>query len=444
LRRSASGSGPDPARSGSAARSAAGSYLAVLLAAGAAGLVLGVALLAGATLLIHPGPGALATSGFLIAMSLVALAAALWVGVPTGGELYAGRRWLAVVFIFLVAGPFGEIWIRHSGIEGTGLGRALAVLLLLALPAYGVGNVLAVVLRRVRGTEVASLAGGAVGVIIAAIWLIPKFDPGLNYTGCALILIVASWLEGVMGGGAGSARGGGGGDMEGKVVIVTGAGVPGQMGYALAESFLAEGARLVITARGPEVVELARGLGDGVSAVGVSADLNRADEAERVVATAIETFGRLDVVVNTAGGLRVMKPLAETSVEEWSAEIERNSQTAFLMSRAALPALREGGGSIINFASPAGLRARAGVGAYSAAKAAVIALTRALALEEREHGVRVNAIAPGMIDTEQNLAEVSDPESVRWVTRDQIAEVVLFLAGEAGSGVSGETIEVVG
>jgi NAD(P)-dependent dehydrogenase (short-subunit alcohol dehydrogenase family) len=84
------------------------------------------------------------------------------------------------------------------------------------------------------------------------------------------------------------------------------------------------------------------------------------------------------------------------------------------------------------------------LGAYAAAKAAVVALTRALALEEREHGVRVNAIAPAMIDTEQNRAQVTDPRAVRWVTREQVAAVTLFLAGPAASGISGEVVRVKG
>ena len=108
------------------------------------------------------------------------------------------------------------------------------------------------------------------------------------------------------------------------------------------------------------------------------------------------------------------------------------------------PMLRSEGGAVINFASPAALRAQANLGAYSAAKAAVVALTRALALEEKENGVRVNALAPGMIDTEQNRKSVPDPEKVKWVSRDDIANVVLFLASDAGKAVTGETIHVLG
>ena len=105
--------------------------------------------------------------------------------------------------------------------------------------------------------------------------------------------------------------------------------------------------------------------------------------------------------------------------------------------------LRETRGCIVNFASPAGIRAQPRLGAYSAAKAAVVALTRALAIEEKQK-VRVNAIAPGMIDTEQNRKSVENPDQVRWVSREQIASVVLFLCSDAAAAITGETIHVLG
>lgn len=280
----------------------------------------------------------------------------------------------------------------------------------------------------------------------AGAWLIPKFDPGLLFAGGAIVLIAASWLAlgGRTGEGEGEMEGRRIRGVEGKVAIVTGAAAPGQMGYAVAEALVREGARVVMTARSPVVEEVARGLGGEGEVVGVAADLTSIEEAERVVRAALDRFGRLDLLVNVAGGLTVLKPVADTTPEEWEREQERNVRTAFVLSRAALPLLRESRGSIINFASPAGLRARAGLGAYSAAKAAVVALTRSLALEERGSGVRVNAVAPGLIDTEQNRAAIPDGEGVAWVTRRQVVDVVLFLASELGDGVNGATIEVVG
>jgi NAD(P)-dependent dehydrogenase (short-subunit alcohol dehydrogenase family) len=119
-----------------------------------------------------------------------------------------------------------------------------------------------------------------------------------------------------------------------------------------------------------------------------------------------------------------------------------NAETVLNMSRACLPLLRESRGAIVNFASPAGERAVATLGAYSAAKAAVIALTRSLALEELAAGVRVNAIAPGMIDTDQNRASAG-PDA-KFVSREDVSNVVLFLVSDASKGITGQTIHVPG
>ncbi len=231
--------------------------------------------------------------------------------------------------------------------------------------------------------------------------------------------------------------------MRGKAAIVTGVGARGQVAYAVAAALLGAGARVLVTGRGAAVEALAPELAaesPGGDVLAVRADLATPAGAEAVAAAAAARFGRLDLLVNVAGGLTVIKPLAETTPDEWTGELDRNALTAFLMSRAALPLLRVSRGAIVNFASPAGLRAARNLGAYSAAKAAVVALTRALALEEAGHGVRVNAVAPGMVDTEQNRAGVADPARVTWVTREQIAATVLFLAGPEAGAITGETI----
>jgi NAD(P)-dependent dehydrogenase (short-subunit alcohol dehydrogenase family) len=232
--------------------------------------------------------------------------------------------------------------------------------------------------------------------------------------------------------------------MEGRVVLITGGSRPGQLGEALAEAFLEAGARVALAGRRAAGEESGPALAEAVASGALSlheAELADAAAAERLVAEVLASHGRLDALVQAAGGLRVLKPLGETAPEEWDGELERNARTAFVMGRAALPALRESGGSMVNFASPAALGSGAGLGAYAAGKAAVVALTRALAAEERGR-VRVNAVAPGMVDTAQNLAAVADPAAVRWVRREEVARVVVFLAGPASSGVTGQVIEV--
>jgi NAD(P)-dependent dehydrogenase (short-subunit alcohol dehydrogenase family) len=233
-------------------------------------------------------------------------------------------------------------------------------------------------------------------------------------------------------------------DLTEHVVLVTGVSHPGQVGYTVAQRLLRAGARVLITARSGNVNEIAKELGPADRIAGVVADLTDESAARAIMSAARERYGRLDAVINVAGGLSVIKTLEDTTSEEWHREIQRNADTAFQVARAALPLLRESKGVIVNFAAPAGLRAVKDLGAYSAAKAAVIALSRALALEERTRGVRVNVIAPGMIDTEQNKKSVEDASKVRWVTREQVADAALFLISNEGKGINGEVVHVMG
>ncbi len=406
-----------------------------------AGAVLGSAVAGGVALLLYPGPRVLATAGFLFGLALASLAAAFWVGIADDGAAPTRGRWMAAILTLALAAVFGDVYIEMGEVRQYGLGTALAALLFLAGPAYTIGMVLTTLGCRGGRVAAPALAGAAFGVAVAGGLLIPKVDPGALYFIGGIALLVAGMVE-LRWSPTGAWKEDG--TMNGKAVIVTGVGARGQVGFTLAEAFLAQGARVAVTDVRADVEELARELGEKGEVLGIVADLTDPAGAERVEATVRERFGRLDVLVNAAGGLSVIKPLAETTAEEWDREMERNARTAFLLSRATLPLLRESRGAIINFASPAGIRAAAGIGAYSAAKAGVVALTRALALEEKAHGVRVNAIAPGMIDTEQNRAGVEDPAAVKWVTREQVANVVLFLASDAASGISGETLHVLG
>lgn len=429
-----------------------------------AGLALGAGAVTGGALLLYVDEGFLPTFGFLAALVLAALAAGLWVSRPSTAFREPGASglpvgWAGAIIAFLLAGIFAQLWDTVAWAREAILGRAMGVVFLLAEPAYATGALLAALQVRAGarrsgrttagGAGASALAGAAAGVAVAGMVLLPRVHPGTVFWAAAAGLMLAGLLERRVRSPAaepGLSESTGGAEMdgiEGKVVIVTGVGARGQVGYAVAESFLELGARLAITDVGPAVEDLATELGQRGHVIGVRADLTRPDDADRVVADAVERFGRLDALVNVAGGLTVIKPVAETDRSQWLREWERNASTAFVMSRAALPRLRERGGAIVNFAAPSGLRAAAGLGAYSAAKAAVIALTRALALEEKAHGVRVNAIAPGLIDTEQNRRSLG-ADARGWVRRDEIATVAAFLVSDAASGISGETIHVMG
>ena len=236
------------------------------------------------------------------------------------------------------------------------------------------------------------------------------------------------------------------GDFRGKVALITGVGRVGQIGHAVARGFGAAGAQLVIVGHDATVVaERTKELtASGVAVRAVAGDLTTPDTGPRAVALAKQAFGGLDVVVNVAGGLLNYGPVLDVRPEQLEREVAVNLETAFLVSQAAIPALLErGGGAIVNFASVAVLKPQRHMASYSAAKAAVAGLTRALARELADRRVRVNAVAPGMVKTAANLAQVKDAK-VHWVELDQVVNAVLFLASDAAGAVTGEILPVAG
>ncbi len=435
-----------------------------IAAAATAGGVLALVAEIGGSLLLYRGAGGLTAAGALLALLLSALAAGLWAGrsdLQPGVAPPSRWRWRVAALSLLAAGLFTARWLDGPPTGTGGVGRVGAVLLLLAVPAYAIGSLLAALQARGLAESEASgrlRGGGILGpaligaavVAVAGAVLIPRVGALLLLVDGALLLALVGTAEGSAGAGAlddtwGFSRSV---SMEGKVALITGVGRRGQVGYAVAEAFLRAGARVAITNVHGSVEALARELGERLEAAdriaATTADLSRGYEVEGLIGFVRQHFGRLDALVNVAGGLSVIKAATETTDEEWRREMERNAQTAFVVCREALPLLRQSGGAIVNFAAPAGEHGAPRLAAYSAAKAAVIALTRSLAMEEAEHGVRVNAIAPGMVDTEQNRAAMSDVEGVKWVTREQISSVTVFLASPASAGISGEVIHVLG
>jgi len=228
-------------------------------------------------------------------------------------------------------------------------------------------------------------------------------------------------------------------------VLITGVGGRGQVGFAVAEALLKAGAKVVITARDPaRVQQHVAALAQVGAVTGTGSDLTKPTDASAVVATAVKTFGRLNGVVNAVGGLHHIAPLAETDSATWDREVYSNLWTVYHVCHAAMGPLRESRGAIVNFASRTALQPVKNLGAYTVGKAGVVALTRTLALEEVDHGVRVNALAPGMMDTEQNRQDTSDPAAVAWVGLDEVAATVMFLLSDAASAVTGQVVELVG
>jgi NAD(P)-dependent dehydrogenase (short-subunit alcohol dehydrogenase family) len=235
------------------------------------------------------------------------------------------------------------------------------------------------------------------------------------------------------------------GVLAGKVAIVTGVSRAGQIGQAVAQAFAAEEASLALVARTRENVE-ARAKeveASGGVALPVAADLTDEAQVQAMVDQVLSRYGRIDVLVNLAGGLTRYKPATDHTLSDWEYEIGINLKTAFLCSRAVFPRMREGGGGvIINFAR-AGLP-QANMVAYNCAKAGVEALTRTLALEGRDANIRVNAIAPGLVDTQSNVEMMKPKDLSRWTRREDVARAAVFLASDAAQGITGQVIAVQG
>jgi NAD(P)-dependent dehydrogenase (short-subunit alcohol dehydrogenase family) len=233
-------------------------------------------------------------------------------------------------------------------------------------------------------------------------------------------------------------------DFHGKVAIVTGA--AGGVGSAVTRQLVERGASVVAVDVAPSVAEL-----ESDAVVAVRGDVSIASTAEQAVETAVTRFGRLDVLVNNAGHI-IWKSIVETTEEDWDLVMAVNVKSMFLHARAAIPVMeRQGGGAIVNTASISGVVGLPGQTAYCTSKGAVVQLTRQLAIDHAAAGIRVNAVAPGAIDTPfvQNLIQsVDDPEALaaevkaahplgRWASADEIAESIVFLASDSASFITG-------
>jgi len=233
--------------------------------------------------------------------------------------------------------------------------------------------------------------------------------------------------------------------LEGKVALVTGVSQDEQVGQAVAKALAAQGAALAIVARSQNNVEArAEELRQaGARVLPLAVDLTDEAQVRQMVERAMGDYGKIDILVNLAGGLTRYKSAVEHSLDDWNHELANNLLTAFLSSRAVFPHMRDaGGGVIINFAR-AGLP-QANMVAYNCAKAGIEALTRTFALEGRDLGIRVNSVAPGLVDTASNIAAMKPKDLKRWAKREDIAQAVVFLASDAAAGITGQVIPVTG
>jgi NAD(P)-dependent dehydrogenase (short-subunit alcohol dehydrogenase family) len=231
-------------------------------------------------------------------------------------------------------------------------------------------------------------------------------------------------------------------DFSGKTVLVTGVGRAGQIGHAVARAFGTAGASIVAVDRNAVgVAERVREFAaEGIDARPAAGDLTEPDVAALAIETALKHYGRLDTVVNVAGGLTTYGPVGQSGADAFDREIAINLKTAYLMSRASVDALSRTRGAMVNFASVAYYRPASQMAVYTAAKAGVAGLTQSLAVELWPLGIRVNAIAPGMVRTPENVASAG--ADAHYVEMAQIIDAVLFLASEASSGITGHILPI--
>lgn len=233
-----------------------------------------------------------------------------------------------------------------------------------------------------------------------------------------------------------------GADFQGKTALVTGVGRVGQIGHAVALALGKAGARLVLAdvnaAALAERQQEFRGQGHDVQIA--AGDLTTPEGARRAVAVAKDSSG-LDIVINVAGGFVSYGPFLDLAADRFERELAINVKPTFYVCQAAIPVLlARGGGAIVNFASVAVLQPTAQLVGYTAAKAAVVGLTTALAREFAGR-IRVNAVAPGAVRTGDNVAQMGD---AGLVALEDLVRVVLYLASDEARAVSGQVVAVTG
>ena len=229
--------------------------------------------------------------------------------------------------------------------------------------------------------------------------------------------------------------------MDNRVVIVTGAG--GNLGAAVATELNRQGASLVCVDYAAKALEaLEKSLSPAAGLLTLSGlDLTKLEDAQKMVAAALDKFGRVDALVNTVGGFR-MAPAVD-ALKDWDFLMNINARAALATSAAVAPAMRERKfGRIVHIAAGAGNRGGAEMSVYSAAKAAVMRITESLAEELSADGVTANCILPGTIDTPQNRAAMPDADTSRWVPPSDIAKVIAFLISDMAGAVTGAAIPV--
>lgn len=243
--------------------------------------------------------------------------------------------------------------------------------------------------------------------------------------------------------------------LENRVAVITGGG--GGIGSAAGRLFCLQGSKVALVDMDKSVVDAAvedvRRTVPSAAVFGFVADLGEESSAQKVIDEILAQFGTVDILVNNVG-IRRYEAVADASWDKWDAIVRVNLLSFVSMSRAVLPTMRKNGrGSIINVSSTYAVYGRKGLGAYDATKSAVLSLTRTLAYEEGEHGIRVNSICPGFTRTPFHVKRMGEeqvndliPPCVmkRWAEPDELAYPMVWLASDEASYVTAATFMIDG
>jgi NAD(P)-dependent dehydrogenase (short-subunit alcohol dehydrogenase family) len=227
--------------------------------------------------------------------------------------------------------------------------------------------------------------------------------------------------------------------MQAKVVLVTGAN--GGLGTSVTEAFLAAGATVAGVSRDIKSSDFSH-----ANFAAFAGDLNSSQAATTLVNSVLERFRALDALVHLVGGFAGGKPVPQTDDATFEKMMDMNLRSAFYMAKAVLPNMRKaGGGRIVNIGSRAALEPAAGIAAYSASKAALVSLTRTIAMENKDAGITANILLPATIDTAVNRAAMPGADTSKWVKPEKVAGLILWLVGDpAAAAVNGAAIPVYG
>ena len=226
--------------------------------------------------------------------------------------------------------------------------------------------------------------------------------------------------------------------MKGKIAVVTGAN--GGLGTHVTKALLEDGATVVGVSRKIQQAEFPTG-----AFLAMPGELSTAQGAQQMVESVTRQFGRIDIVVHTVGGFAGGQPIAEIDDETFQGMMQINLNSTFYLLRAVIPLMRKtGNGRIVAIGSRAAVDPGAGVGAYSASKAAMVSLIRTAAIENADAGMTANVILPGTIDTPTNRKFMADADFSKWVQPTNIASLITWLVGDGGKDVNGAVIPVYG